>query len=132
MSTGVYVYIVSMIDFGKQKLIAPTKVGISENPQRRADEINGYCPFEMSLFASVLFPSRAYALAAEEYVHDALNEHFLKREWFDVEPEGAAFILYAYTNNFIASEPLFQGRQEEMMAFCGASKLMSLIERTRQ
>lgn len=65
---------------------APTKVGLSSNPQRRLREIQTSNPTTLTLWATFGFPNRLVAQDAEQFVRLCYSDKSLGREWLDVRP----------------------------------------------
>lgn len=79
-----------------QKMGAYFKIGISNDPQRRADEIEVVVGLDRALSVMVLYPSRRRALKVERSMHGALNDFRISldcfssnvighTEWFRIE-----------------------------------------------
>lgn len=59
----------------------PIKIGLSGNPQKRINEIKGWCPFELEMIGAV--PG---SWADEQFLHECLAEHHSHGEWFHASP----------------------------------------------
>ena len=88
-----YVYaIVEMIEEGCE----PTplvKIGISKNPEKRAEELAAGNSRGLEVFSKRDFKHYASARSAETRIHAALKYFQVYREWFHITPEGAAAVI---------------------------------------
>lgn len=60
------------------------KIGISGNPQERANSIDGQTPLDVSLFTTIL-SNDAYLL--EQALHTEFTEKHHQKEWFELDEE---------------------------------------------
>lgn len=77
---GSFVYMVLCEDSGK----AHIKVGLSDHPLRRLDEIRVGCPFKPLALYTMKRPSRKSALRLERTIHRGLKKWASHGEWFSV------------------------------------------------
>lgn len=102
-----YVYLIARRD--GDRLIAPVKVGITNNLGSRLSVIQTSCPFPISLVHSFSFPQRDMARYLERGFHQVQKPSRAYGEWFDMEPLKALSILclmvrIALHANGVASE----------------------------
>jgi len=60
------------------------KIGLSQHPLRRLDEIQGSTPYRIELIA---FKGFRNAELAEEILHEYFSESHIRGEWFDIADE---------------------------------------------
>jgi hypothetical protein len=81
MSAPCFVYVIAIEG---QKL---AKVGISNNPRSRLDQLSTGSPFQMRLVHTYRFGARDRARKIESYVHEELADRRCNGEWFAVSSE---------------------------------------------
>lgn len=83
MSDTCFVYVIAIEG---QKL---AKVGISNNPHSRLDQLSTGSPFRMKLVHKYRLSARDLARKVEAEIHDELAGERCNGEWFAVSPEMA-------------------------------------------
>lgn len=63
------------------------KIGVAADPEARMRELQTANAWPLHVFASWKLDSRAAALMVEGAVHDLLDEHCLRGEWFSCGPD---------------------------------------------
>lgn len=86
-----YVYLIARRE--GDRLIAPVKVGITNNLGSRLSAIQTSCPFPISLVHSLNFQRRSMARHVEKGFHQVQSSSRAYGEWFDMEPLKALSIL---------------------------------------
>lgn len=84
MSDYTYVYIIAKIRGNKP--LAPVKIGISSNPQKRIAGLQTASPFPLVLLATFFCSSRKMAEIMEAGFHDIHADRRLSGEWFSISP----------------------------------------------
>jgi predicted GIY-YIG superfamily endonuclease len=83
--TEAYVYIIASGDC--------VKIGVSNNPLRRLEDMFSGMPYPPLIVATRLFPSRERAFAMEKRLHQLFREHRTNGEWFRMSAQHAARAL---------------------------------------
>lgn len=63
--------------------LGPVKIGISENPEQRLEEIQRFCPYRLEL-ESVFKAKDPHR--HEAHLHSELSHRKVRGEWFDLPP----------------------------------------------
>src|SRR5210317_522262 len=79
MGETCYVYIIQCGDMKD----APIKIGFSNNPEYRAENLQTGCPYRLRVTTKIPMENRAEAEKLEKYLHGRLNNHRMVGEWFD-------------------------------------------------
>jgi hypothetical protein len=77
-----YVYIIG-------RATGPVKVGISNNPWSRLEQLKTGCPFPVEVLFNRDLGSRDLAIQIEQDFHAVYEEDRLHGEWFDMDDEAA-------------------------------------------
>jgi hypothetical protein len=79
-----FVYVMGLKDGGA--ILPRTKIGISEDPERRRKQIATGSPWEPFIYRKVEFANRLDARRKEAELHDRLSDVRCTGEWFDGAP----------------------------------------------
>jgi hypothetical protein len=63
------------------------KIGKSDNPSSRINDIRGGCPYELELYAQTWLPSVTGAYAYESHLHKMFDTLRMEGEWFKLKEE---------------------------------------------
>lgn len=106
-----FVYIIA---FGRAPaLIAPVKVGVSNDPESRLASLQTASPYDLSLVAKFLLPSREIAIQMEQCFHHMARAHRLRGEWFDMPPHSAVASFRVYLRWAIDLKTSFSVEDQE-------------------
>lgn len=92
MNKPCFVYIIA-----REGCQSPCKVGVSDNPDKRAAALSTGSPVPLRVAETYRFDTRHEALAMEQEFHQSYALWRLNGEWFDVEFEAANFWLFENT-----------------------------------
>lgn len=80
------------------------KIGIAGDLERRLAAMQVACPLVLELLATVEYPRRVMAVAAERRIHVVLEDHNLRGEWYLMTPHVRDFVGYVKATRQV--EPL--------------------------
>lgn len=72
-----FIYFIQCMDSKKH-----IKIGVARNVQRRIDELQTGCPYELKLIAQMHLTSRTAAYSLESDLHRRLKRFNIRGEWF--------------------------------------------------
>lgn len=89
-----YVYIIARNDDGHLAMKldgvyyrSPIKIGISNNPDARLQQLKTACPIPIALLAKLKCPNRDFALELEKTMHNSFASRRIHHlEWFEAPP----------------------------------------------
>jgi len=81
-----FLYVIAHVD-EENDFVAPVKIGVTNDINRRLREIQTGNPSKLELYAKIPFRCEKTAYEAEQHFHEIykVNSH-LQGEWFDVDP----------------------------------------------
>lgn len=86
-----HVYVIGTVQNGE--FCAPSKIGISANPEARERALKTGSATDVKLFRFFSAPNREIAQFIESGFHATQSEKRLRGEWFEIDPASAATIL---------------------------------------
>ena len=100
-----YVYVIGTVS--EDALIAPVKVGVTNDLQQRVATIQTSCPHPIELLHAIALPRRVEALGLERSFHLTQEARRTSGEWFDIPPlKAVKLLLLEYVMNFATDQSL--------------------------
>lgn len=90
MSKTSYIYIICHYNDGKP--IAPSKIGVSDFPERRLKQLVGGNPNQLFLYQKFAIPDKKMAFVLEDAILKTSSEKKMMGEWLNIAPSDL-FIL---------------------------------------
>lgn len=76
------VYFIRCCIVGTGQEVGPIKIGVSNNPKKRMNDLQTSNPFRLEIVESVEFQNERQAFALEKKIHHKFRKKRLRGEWF--------------------------------------------------
>jgi hypothetical protein len=125
-----YVYIICHAD--GDGVAGPCKIGMTKALGSRLKTLQTGSPRRLILLGTIMWPYREFARDFEGALHEALAEHRLTGEWFNIDPHDAASVVACFARDALQVMGVSGPRLGELCDKLGATTLQRYYVLTTQ